>query len=160
MAFKCLQPQDTLTFNHTVKSSSTLTFSFYKVPTTLKETTSKQSTHWNPSPTSAYYLLSLNIITSPNLSTSHYTIKLLCQPSHSFSSKTYYRNLTIVKKWKIKEEMLVMMRKAQQWLASLWLSLLCFLRLLLTDAGGSIIPHHLCYLHLSSGHIPPLYAYR
>ena len=53
--------------------------------TTLQQTVSKQSTHWNPFPTSAYYLfpfffllnlqgayylLSLYIITSPNISTS------------------------------------------------------------------------------------------
>ena len=88
-----------------------LTSSLYKDPTTLQQTVSKQSTHSNPSPNSAYYLfLFLFLVKSARcllsfispyyntakFYTSHYTIKPSCrQLSHSFLNK-----------WKIKEEMI------------------------------------------------------
>ena len=49
----------------TVKPSTSLTFSFYKVTTTLQQTVSKQSTHWNPSTDAFYLYLSRYNITKP-----------------------------------------------------------------------------------------------
>ena len=78
----CASILGSLLFDNTVKSPSSLTFAFYKVLTTLQQTISKRSTHWNPSPTSIYSFLSLEG-QHYQISTSHYTIKAMIMPAVS-----------------------------------------------------------------------------